>query len=321
MTPAPPGADASAGDPSPEASRSPAAPDGNADRPRALASLLALVERDARLSALAGRFAGSVAIGVVKRFRRIGGRDRVLILAGQAFTALIPLLVVAAAFGSDDALGERVATRFELTGGAREAVVTLFSRPPGMTGGITLLGIVVLLFSVLSFTRSLQRTYEAAWDLPSAGVRGTVNGLSGVALLLAQILALSLLTNAMRGLPAADAFTVVVQVVLATLLWWELQFLLLSRRVERRQLIPGALVAGTAQAAVALYSTIWMPHLMTTNAERYGVIGITFALLTWLIVVAAGMVATAVVSAEVGERTRSDGDDPASATAAPPSVA
>jgi membrane protein len=45
-----------------------------------------------------------------------------------------------------------------------------------------------------------------------------------------------------------------------------------------------------------------MPHLVTSKAERYGVIGVTFALLTWLIVVSAGIVVAAVVSAEAGTR-------------------
>jgi membrane protein len=53
---------------------------------------------------------------------------------------------------------------------------------------------------------------------------------------------------------------------------------------------------------VAVYSTVWMPHLVTSNAERYGVIGVTFALLTWLIVLSAGIVVAAVVSAEAGTR-------------------
>ena len=43
-----------------------------------------------------------------------------------------------------------------------------------------------------------------------------------------------------------------------------------------------------------------MPRLIGSNAEQYGVIGVTFAMLTWLIVLAAWLVAAAVISAEVG---------------------
>jgi hypothetical protein len=43
-----------------------------------------------------------------------------------------------------------------------------------------------------------------------------------------------------------------------------------------------------------------MPRLIAGNSERYGIIGITFAILTWLIVVGFGVVTVAVISAELG---------------------
>jgi uncharacterized BrkB/YihY/UPF0761 family membrane protein len=43
-----------------------------------------------------------------------------------------------------------------------------------------------------------------------------------------------------------------------------------------------------------------MPRLIEENATRYGIIGITFALLTWLIVVSFLVVVSAVLSAEMG---------------------
>ena len=53
-------------------------------------------------------------------------------------------------------------------------------------------------------------------------------------------------------------------------------------------------------AIVSVYSALWMPRVIENNATRYGIIGITFALLTWLIVVGLCMVAAAVISAEIG---------------------
>ena len=51
---------------------------------------------------------------------------------------------------------------------------------------------------------------------------------------------------------------------------------------------------------ISIYSVAWMPRLIATNAERYGVIGVTFAILTWLIALSAAIVVTAIVSAEAG---------------------
>jgi membrane protein len=244
------------------------------------------------------------------RFVAISGRDRILIMAGQAFSALIPLLIVLSALGpSDDGVSTLLINRFNLTGAAADAIHTLFSRPPGAEGGMTAVGLVILFFAILAFARTLQRTYEAAWGLRSLGFRGTLNGLSGLFLLIAQFIVLGLAIALLHHLPAAGAVTFVFRVAGASLLWWELQYVLLSRRVPRRVLIPGAVVAGIAQALLTFYSAIYMPHLVGVDAGKYGVIGVTFALLTWLIVACAAIVVVAAVSAEAGAALAADTED------------
>jgi membrane protein len=235
------------------------------------------------------------------RFIAINGRDRILIMAGQAFSALIPLLIVLSSLGpSEDGVSRGLIKRFNLTGAAADAVQTLFSRPRGAAGGMTSVGLVILFFAILAFARTLQRTYEAAWGLRSLGFRGTLNGLSGLLLLIAQLFVLALAVTLLHRLSAAGVVTFAVRVAAASLLWWELQYVLLSRRVPRRELIPGAVVAGIAQALITVYSGIYMPHLIGVDARKYGVIGVTFALLTWLIVASAAIVVVAAVSAEAG---------------------
>jgi membrane protein len=262
-----------------------------------------LAARDGPIGSLAAWVSESAVLGCAVRFFRISGRDRVLVLGGQTFTALIPLaIVVAAVASSDDAIAQHLITRFHLTGTAAESVETLFSRPPGATGAITVLGFFLLLYSVVSLTRYLQRTYEAAWELPPAGIRGTLNGLSGMLLLLSQLVVLSLLGGLLGHLPAGGFVSFVVHVVVASVLWLQLQYLLLARRVPRHDLVPGAVVAGIGQAVVSLYSAIFMPHILEVDSRRYGIIGVTFGLLTWLIVISACFVAAAVISAEFGHR-------------------
>ncbi|MFF5291089.1 YhjD/YihY/BrkB family envelope integrity protein [Paractinoplanes globisporus] len=224
-------------------------------------------------------------------------------LGGQAFTTLIPLLIVVAAAAAQQgptALADRLATRFHVTGASAEAIRTLFERPPGATGTITIAGLVVMLFSLLSLTRYLQRTYEAAWSLPAMGVRGTLSGMTAIGLFIASFLVLSLLVGLLRHAPAGSVLAFVVRVVANTAVWLILQSLLLSRRIPIRRLLPGSVVIAAGSAILGLYSALWMPRVIENNATRYGIIGITFALLTWLIVVGFCLVAAAVISAEIG---------------------
>ena len=239
----------------------------------------------------------------LRRFAAISGRDRALVLGGQAFTTLIPLLIVVAAAASRQgptAMADRMAARFHVTGASAEAIRTLFERPPGATGAITIAGVVVMVFSLLSLTRYLQRTYEAAWQLPAMGVRGTLNGMTATGVLIASLLVLSLLVGLLRNVPAGSVLAFLLRIAVNTAVWLLLQRLLLSRRVSIRRLLPGSVVIAAGSALLTLYSALWMPRVIESNAGQYGIIGITFALLTWLIVVGFCLVVAAVISAEIG---------------------
>lgn len=284
-----------------------------------------------RLTRLAGerganfvtRAHSSLPVRCLRRFGAINGRDRALVMGGQAFTTIIPLLIVvsaAVAGQGPTALADRVANRFHVSGASAQAIRTLFERPPGATGTLTIAGLVVLAFSLLSLTRSLQRTYEAAWQLPAMGVRGTLNGVTAIGLLISSLLVLSLLLSVLRQVPAGSALGFVLRVVANTAVWLLLQRLLLSRRIPLRRLLPGSLVIAAGSAVLTLYSALWMPRLIETNSERYGIIGITFAILTWLILICFLMVVAAVLSAELGgarpvQRGTVQPDDPDAAAA------
>jgi uncharacterized BrkB/YihY/UPF0761 family membrane protein len=255
------------------------------------------------LSGVVSRVENSLPVRCLMRFGAINGRDRTLVLGGQAFTAIIPLLIVLSAVASQEdstAVADRLAARFHVSGSSAEAIRILFERPPGATGTLTITGLVVLAFALLSLTRSLQRTYEAAWQLPAVGMRGTLNAVTGFGLLISSLLVLSLLVGALRQVPAGDVMAFVLRVGTSTAVWLLLQRLLLSRRVSFRRLVPGSIVVGVGSALLSLYSALWMPRLIETNADRYGIIGITFAILTWLIVISFCMVVAAVISAEAG---------------------
>lgn len=274
------------------------------DRPLAGRALAGWRQRIVREQALPLR--------CLRRFARIDGRNRALGLAGQAFITLVPLLILTAS-ATGRGVGERLVARFRLSGEGAAAMRDLFARPPSATGAMSAVGIVIMIASLLSLTRLLQRLYEAAWELPPRGLPGTVNGLAGLALLIAQLVVLALLASALRGVPAGGLIRHTAQLALALPLWLLLQHLLLSRRVPARALLPGAAVAAIGQLAVGIGSGLWMPRLVTNNADRYGLVGVAFALISWLVVVAVMVVAGAVIGAEVArgpvEHRSPAGDD------------
>ncbi|MEV0787988.1 YhjD/YihY/BrkB family envelope integrity protein [Kribbella sp. NPDC050459] len=256
-----------------------------------------------RVRRFAGWFRKSLIGRIVVAALEIRLYDRALTLAGKAFIALVPLLIVVATLLSGSgalALADWLIDKFDLTGGAADAVRSLFGRPPSASGGLTILSVLTVLVSASSFARSVQRTFEAAWKLPARGLRGTVNGIQGAGLVLLVLFVLAYLASLTDELPGGRIVTVLAQTAVAIPGWWLASWLLLTRRVAWRLLLPGAVVSAFGQVFVGALGSRYVPHLIERNAERYGVIGVAIAMISWLVILALLIVASAVVGAQVG---------------------
>lgn len=227
-------------------------------------------------------------------------RDRALTLAGQAFISLVPLMVVLATWISNAdgaAVSGWLVDRFDLGGDAERAVLALFDRPPGRADGASLLSLAILVVSVNSFGRALQRTYEAAWGLPPRGRHRALRGAVGTLLLLAVIAGV-VVTGALAGaLPGGPLVGVPLQVAISVPGWWLLNRMLLNLRVGWRDTLPGAVVSSVALLATSWAGSVWVPILIEHDAARYGTVGVAVALISWLVVLAFVVVAAAVAGA------------------------
>jgi membrane protein len=254
-----------------------------------------------------------VLVRCVRRLASADARDRVLILAGQAFIALIPLGIVVASLSTHhdgDAMASYLIRRFHLDGEVASSVHTLFSNTREDAGGITVVSVVILLFSVNSFSRSVRRTAEMAWELPKGGVRGTRDGLIGVALAVVITCAFGALNLLAGGHALAQVAVAIPQLLVGYLGWLYVQWFLVTRRIPRAAMIPGAIVGAVVQLAAGKVSSIYMPHVIESNAEKYGVIGVSFSLVTWLVIAAAVIVCVAIVGAELGRSRIGDISQP-----------
>jgi membrane protein len=88
----------------------------------------------------------------------------------------------------------------------------------------------------------------------------------------------------------------------STLLWLLTPYLLLGRRVTWQRLLPGAVLTAIGMAGVGVWAVIWMPHTLATSAQQFGVIGIGFALLTYLVVVGSVVVVATTGGALIADR-------------------
>jgi membrane protein len=249
------------------------------------------------------RVALEFALDALGRFMRIEGAQQATVLAAQAFTSLIPLMVVAAAFAPGDSdLADRIVERFGLQGESANSVHQLFASAGETESTITWISVIILVLSGLSFTRAIQRVFQRAYDQPAGGLKDHQRGLVWVLCLGVWVTLLAPLHESLEDL-AGIVFAVLVATCSGFVLWLGTPMILLGER-DWRRLAPGALVSGVLGAILGVASSIYVPVLMDWSAEKYGLIGIAFALQSWLLVAGFVVVVGATVGSVVVERGR-----------------
>jgi uncharacterized BrkB/YihY/UPF0761 family membrane protein len=240
---------------------------------------------------------------VVSRFQKVAGFDRAIALASGALTATIPLTIAASTVASE--LGgkdtaERIIERYDLTGGGAEAVKDIFAPPGGSSTSIGIIGFLFLMVAVLSFTRGVQRLVEQSWELEPLSVRNTFNGLlwaGGLAL----YLALSGILHAALGRSRLELSAALLAMPLtAVFLVWSGR-VLSAKRIERQDLLPFGIVGAVLLAVYSVGATVYVPHIFSSYATRYGVIGAVFAMISAFFCIMVVVVGSAAAGREVAD--------------------
>ncbi len=240
---------------------------------------------------------------VVNRFQKVAGFDRAIALGSGALTAVIPLTIVTSAFSS--ALGgkdtaDRIIQRYDLTGGGAEAVRDVFSPPSGASTSLGFVGFLFLLVAVLSFSRAVQRLFEQTWELDPLSVRNTFNGLLWIGGL-AVYAAVSGVLQAVLGQSRLDiTATVLTLPVSAVFLVWS-GVVLSAKRLQRSALIPFGVLGSVVLALYSIGAAVYIPHLFSTYATRYGVIGAVFAMISAFFCIMVVVVGSAAAGREVSD--------------------
>jgi membrane protein len=230
--------------------------------------------------------------------------DRSMAIAAQAMLALVPMLVVLAAFLPAE-FTDLALDRFrELTGlgQAGEKVIDANVSADQVRAQTGAIGLLITLFSATSFARAVQRMYEKIWEKPHiggvVGIRRSSLWLIGWLLTL-QILAV--LGFVLQQVADFGAFRYVFQGAGASLMWWWTSRVLLFGRVPWRRLLVGALLTGYSLVIFSWGSALVMPAYVASSAAAFGTLGVILAITTWLVGFAGLLVVASVVGRSVAE--------------------
>jgi membrane protein len=174
----------------------------------------------------------------------------------------------------------------------------IFSPPTGSSTSIGILGFLFLMIAVLSYSRAVQRLFEQTWELTPLSVRNTFNGLLWIVGLAAYVAASGAL-HAVLGRTRLELSAALLGAPLTLFfLVWSGR-VLSAKRLARDDLLPFALLGAVALAIYSVGATVYVPHLFSTYATRYGVIGAVFAMISALFCVMVVVVASAAAGREV----------------------
>jgi membrane protein len=236
----------------------------------------------------------------LRRFVEIEGAQQATVLGAQAFTSLIPFLVVGSAFGPDESsIADRINDRFDIHGSAARSVEALFNDAGEVESAVTWVSIVILVLSATSFTRALQKMFQRAYRTDVSGWRDGWRGLAWLALFGGWITISSPIRGAFEDIGGV-VFAIAVSTVLGFVLWLFTPRVLMGP-IDLRRYAPGAIVSAILGALLAVASGIYVPILLTWSADKYGLIGVAFSIQSWLLATAFVVVIGAVVGAVTSE--------------------
>jgi membrane protein len=240
---------------------------------------------------------------VINRFQRVVGFDRAIALASSAVTALIPLVIVVVALlpqvDARDA-AHTIIARYGLTGGGARAVEAVFAPASGTNTDVSVLGALLLVVAILSFSRGVQRLFEQTWELKPLSVRNTLNDLTWIVGLLCYIAFSWWIRGLLDGGRVQVAASLVLIPASAIFLAWSGR-VLSDRRIEWRGLLPFVVVGAGLLALYSIGAAVYLPHLFSSYASRFGVIGAVLAMISALFALMLVLVVSAAIGREVSE--------------------
>ncbi len=253
------------------------------------------------LQALYERLGESFLGRCTRRFILLEGFERCIVLSSQAFTALIPLLILVSTLApadQEDLISDTIIRKFGLSGGSADAVEQLFTAPAAATSSLSVFSALLLIYSGVSFTRRLGAMYRGAWEQEKEGVRSGLFATLGLFVLIVEVVLAYVIRNLVARLPLDWVWAIPITAITGAVLWTSIPYLLLNRQVHWRRLAVGGATTAVGTALLTMATTIYMPPLVERYTNEFGLFGITMALIGWLLAASYILVVCTVFGAE-----------------------
>lgn len=246
------------------------------------------------------RLEGSSAQHLWTRLNAMDFVNRGMLFAAILLLCLIPFLIIVSALAGRNA-AEGMIRHFGLNQTASADVSKVFTSPSSTSSAISGLSWVFFVLGGIAAVTALQALYETSFDLASRGLRDTHRRAAWLAVLVGM-LALAAWTGPWLRRTGGSVLLGVVALICLVAFWWFTIWFLLSGRRSWREVFPSALATAVCWLGMAIVFHLIMSSTVTSNYDKYGPIGVVFALMSFLIAIGVVVILGAVAGLVWNER-------------------
>lgn len=245
---------------------------------------------------------------VLDRYGEVKGNALAASITLQAFISLFPLLLVAIAIvgyvsaeGVD--IAASVARGLGLQGEAAQAITDAVAAAEDSRKAASVVGLAGLAWAGLGLVDAVKHGFNQVWQVRPRGMKDRLVGaawLAGAALIMAIGAGATALIGLLPGwlAPLGTVFGLGVNFCL----WIWTSKLVPNRDVGWRGLVPGAVLGAIGLEALKVIGGFYVPRLVANSSALYGSIGVIFAVLAWLYLLARLAMYTAVLDVVLHEK-------------------
>lgn len=263
-----------------------------------------------RLDALGERWPWfGVVLAVQTRYGEVQANSLAASITLRAFLSIFPLLVVAIAIvgfisaGGVD-VAAKVAEGMGLQGEAAAAITEAVSTAENSRRAASIIGLLGLAWAGLGLVDAVKHGFNQVWQVRPRGLKDRLVGAAWLGGATVIILIGAGATSLVRLLPGwASPVGIVLGLGLGFCLWIWTSKLVPNRDVGWKGLIPGAILGAVGFEILKTVGGFYVPRLIANSSALYGSIGVIFAVLAWLYLLARLAMYTAVLDVILHERS------------------
>jgi len=266
-------------------------------RTRALRVAARLRVRIRHISAgLRGTPLGILIERVTRGFTEIEPFDRAMTLAAQSFVSIVPIMIVTTALRPQaESFGSVMGDTLGLSDSVQATLAGSIPASASVASSVGFFGLLIAFFSATAYSRALERMYLKVWDVPKPPLRTAWRWLATILAVMVAISLLALTQAILADRPFDNVLEVAARLVIWTVVWTYVPWALMRTKITVRALAFTGAVTGVALTLLAGVGSIYLPIVLTTGAEEFGVLGLVFTYISWLFTLSFAIVVATVV--------------------------